>query len=375
MFMHGVSYLIFLFFILVNLNTIFAERHLSSFNFHFQYTGDFVENFSGGIDRGFAYLGLTNMTMLFNTENAQLWEGGSFFINIADTHGSMPSADLIGDYQGISNIEAGNHFMLYECWYQQKLGSTVMTVGIQDLNASFMTNDAGSSFINSSFALPPSFSANFPAPVFPHTALGVMVQGPVYPSLHWNAAIYDGTVEECNQSLHSFPWIYMKHNGWLAIGEINTDHSLIPAYSGKYEIGISVRHAKDATCGTFLNYQGYAVANQEIYQANHQHLFSFFQLGYAPLKINEASLFVSTGLTLKGVNLQRPNDEFGCGVAYVRLRNKPFKTETTFESYYSVSLTSFMTIKPDLQYIFHPSKSINAIQNDLVGLIRIQLKL
>lgn len=375
--MHGVlQYIILLVFILFNLNTIFAERPSSFLTLHFQYTGDFVGNVSGGIRQGFSYLGLANLTLLVDTKKAKAWKGGYFFVNLADTHGSMPSNNLIGDYQGISNIEAGNHFMLYECWYQQQFGATSMTIGIQDLNASFMTNDAGNSFINSSFALPPSFSANFPAPIFPHTAVGILIQSSINKTpFHWNAAIYDGTTEECNESLHSFPSFFTKQKGWLAIAELIADHSFISHLSGKYTIGMSLRHAHDDMTEEFANYQGYAALNQELYKQKFFRLITFSQVGYAPLKINDAPFFVSTGVVMKGMNHQRKSDEMGCGMAYVRLRNRPFKSETTVEGYYSLSISSSLLLKPDIQYIVHPSRTAVNIHNALVGMMRLQLKL
>ncbi|MGC9150376.1 MAG: carbohydrate porin [Microbacter sp.] len=375
--MHGLVYSVILLFVFFNLNVIFAQQHaLSSFNVHFQYTGDLAGNVSGGIHRGFDYLGLANLTMLFDMENAGAWKGGSFFVNIADTHGAMPSNTMIGDFQGVTNIEAGNHLMLYECWYQQKIGATSMTIGVQDLNVSFMTNDAGSSFINSSFALPPSFSANFPAPIFPHTAFGLMIQTQIpNTSLQWNGAMFDGTVEECNQSLHPFSRIFTKQNGWLAITELLDNHSLLPHRSGKYTMGFSLRHAKDSLMNSVVNFQGYAVMNQEIYHKEFQQLITFSQIGYAPMKMNDAPFFVSAGVVLKGVNHRRKNDELGCGVAYVRLRNRSFKAETALEGYSAVSISSKFILKPDLQYIIHPSRTELKLSNALLGMVRVQLKL
>jgi len=91
------------------------------FKFNASYIGDIVSNFRGGIRTGTTYLGLANIKAGFNTETANWWKGGRMFVNIGNTHGGEPSATLVGDFQGISNIEAGNLSFLYELWYKQKL--------------------------------------------------------------------------------------------------------------------------------------------------------------------------------------------------------------------------------------------------------------
>ena len=80
----------------------------SPFSYEASYTGDLVSNFKGGIKTGTAYLGLANLKAGFDTEKARWWKGGQLFVNVGNTHGGEPSATLVGDFQGISNIEAGS---------------------------------------------------------------------------------------------------------------------------------------------------------------------------------------------------------------------------------------------------------------------------
>jgi len=83
------------------------------FSFEASYIGDVVSNFSGGIKKGTTYLGLANIKASFNTETANFWKGGKAYLNIGNTHGGEPSTNLIGDFQGVSNIEAGNLTFMY----------------------------------------------------------------------------------------------------------------------------------------------------------------------------------------------------------------------------------------------------------------------
>ena len=100
-------------------------------SFYGSYKGDFVSNLNGGIKTGSTYLGLADLFLELNTENAGLWKGGTFMLHGANTHGGEPSANLIGDLQVVSNIEAGNHTFLYELWYSQTFGNVHTTIGLQ----------------------------------------------------------------------------------------------------------------------------------------------------------------------------------------------------------------------------------------------------
>ena len=137
------------------------------------YKGDFVTNFRGGIQTGSTYLGLADLFLHFDTEKAGLWKGGEFLIHGANSHGGEPSANLIGDLQVVSNIEAGNHTFLYECWFKQKFANVTATIGLQDLNAEFAASDVGSLFLNSSFGVHSVISDNILAPIFPLTSPGI----------------------------------------------------------------------------------------------------------------------------------------------------------------------------------------------------------
>ncbi|MFZ4726571.1 MAG: carbohydrate porin, partial [Paludibacter sp.] len=150
-----------------------SDVKLSAFDYEASYLGDLVTNFHGGIKTGITYLGFANVKTGFNTQKANWWRGGLFIMNIGNTHGGEPSANLVGDFQGISNIEAGNHTFIYELWYKQHIGTVDFTVGLQDLNANFAASKNGALYTNSSFGIQSSISDNISIPVFPLTALGV----------------------------------------------------------------------------------------------------------------------------------------------------------------------------------------------------------
>ena len=170
-----------------------STKQASPFLFTASYIGENVFNLSGGIKTGYNYLGFANLNLTFDTEKAGLWKHGVFFINAANTHGKTPSENLFGDLQIASNIEAGNHTYLQELWYRRRLEKVELTVGLQDMNAEFANTENGGLFLNSSFGIPPTFSLNLHAPIFPLTSLGITAKWQISDRFIWLNGVYDGT--------------------------------------------------------------------------------------------------------------------------------------------------------------------------------------
>ncbi|MBP1663029.1 MAG: Carbohydrate-selective porin OprB [Bacteroidetes bacterium] len=212
-------------------------KNSSPFTFEASYIGDLVSNFSGGIKTGTTYLGLANIKTGFDTEKANWWKGGEFFINVGNTHGGEPSANLVGDFQGVSNIEAGNLTFMYELWYRQTLGKFDITVGLQDLNANFAVSEYGGLFTNSSFGIHSSIADNISSPIFPLTALGTILQYKISDTFNWQAAFFDGTPDDFETNPYNIQWKLGKDQGLLAVTEFQVGKSLIQDREAVYKLG------------------------------------------------------------------------------------------------------------------------------------------
>jgi porin len=347
----------------------------NSFTYQFSYTSDLLYNTSGGIKQKTAYLGLANFMIGFDTQAAHAWQGGTFFINLANTHGNEPSKNLIGDFQGLTNIEAGNHTMLYEFWYRQTASTYSFTIGLQDMNMTFMSNDIACSFINSSFAIHPTLSKNIPAPIYPLTALGMMFNWSVTPSVDCKIALYDGTPESFIQNPYNLKWNFNKRNGWLFISEFDKKGSLLQDMAGSYKIGFYFHQSENIQLMKQTDYGIYSIINQQLIKTRTCTISFFSQIGIAPKTTNKNPYFLSLGITSKGFLHNRPNDEIGIGCAHAILRYTNVKNETALETYYAVQLNKIFYIKPDIQYIIHPSGEDQYLANALVGILRFGIHL
>jgi len=343
-----------------------SSKNASPFKFEASYIGDVVSNFSGGIKKGTVYLGLANLKAGFNTETALWWKGGEAFVNIGNTHGGEPSAYLIGDFQGVSNIEAGDLTFLYELWYRQVLGKMSFTLGLQDLNADFATSENGALFTNSSFGIQSSISDNTPVPIFPLTALGVNVKWNISNDYLAQIAVFDGTPDDFKTNPYNTNWKLSKDQGYLVVAEFQVKKSLLKGKSGMYKLGVYFHEHNDSIALEQENGGIYLTLDQQITK----NIFVFSQIGLSPKKINKNNHFYSFGLNCKNLFRNRPNDMLGVAVAYAGIDRNAVGSETALELTYRFEVCKNIYIRPDIQYIINPAGTDVKLDNAFVGFIR-----
>jgi porin len=346
-----------------------ASQH-SAFDWEIHYIGDLVSNFDGGIKPGTMYLGLANLKLNFDLENAGWLKGGELFVNFANTHGEKPSEKLVGDFQGISNIEAGNLTFFYELWYKQRLGDLTLTAGFQDLNVAFASTESGSIFTNSSFGIQSSISDNIPTPIFPITALGLLLEWKIDSIYSIHTAIFDGTPDHYKRNPVNLNWKLSEQVGFLTIGELRILKSFFENKIGIYKFGGYFYNHNDDTPIEQKNYGFYFIADQTFYTSQGYILSLFSQIGLSPKSKNIHNHFYSLGLNCKGI-FGRTNDQAGLAVAYAGINRNALDSETALELTYLYQINEFIYLKPDIQYIINPSGTGRKLENALVGFLRL----
>jgi porin len=363
-----------LFFITSGSYSRIAAQTESSLSFNASYIGDWVTNLHGGIKTGSTYLGLANLKLGFDTEKARWWKGGSFFINAGNTHGGEPSTRLVGDFQGVSNIEAGNLTFMYELWYKQQIGRVELTAGLQDLNVNFAATSYGSVFNNSSFGIQSSIADNIPSPIFPLTALGVSLQWNISSSISWKMALFDGTPDDYQSNPNNIHWKLSKNDGYLAISEWQLATSLIRGLEGEYKLGIYAHRHNDSTQVALHNHGIYLIADQQIIKTHNGGVGLFSQLGLTPRK-NSNNYYCSLGVNWQAPFSSRPDDECGIAFAYAGMHdNNGIGGELSIEALYKAQLTKNIYLKPDIQYVINPAGTDTKLPNALVGMVRIGIE-
>ncbi|MDR0940646.1 MAG: carbohydrate porin [Bacteroidales bacterium] len=360
----------------------YAQQELpekeNPFSFEASYVGDAYGNAAGGLKTGGGYMGMGNMKIGFDTEKARWWKGGSFFINGASIHGKSLSEEFLGDLQIASNIDAGTHTYLHELWFKQSFKKFSFTVGLQDLNAEFLTSDNAGEFINSSFGVPPTVSCNVPAPIFPLPGLGITAQWNITNTFAWQTTVFDGCQTDFDDNPYNINWKPSKDDGVLVVSELLSTVNFREK-EGRYKLGVyyhSGLHEFDeqtqARNSIFKhNYGFYIIADQTVFEQEKQKIGLFMQIAAATEKQNEHSYYLGLGGNYYGIFSKAGKDVLGLAVASVDLKHR--KNETALEMYYKWQFNDNFAIQPDIQYIINPSGTDEKLSNALAGILRLHI--
>lgn len=345
---------------------------VSPLHFETSYLADWYVNIAGGIKSGNRYLGMTNIKGLLNTEDAGLHKGGSIFINAANTHGRSPSAELTGDFQVASNIEAGYLTYLHELWYRQELGRSTFIVGLQDLNSEFAVNDVSSDLLNSSFGIHSSISSNMPVPIFPLTALGIQWHYNFNDRFTYKMAFFDGLPDDFSINPHNIRWRFKKDDGYLWFNELS--YTIDKPLPGSVKAGFYYHNAHNIAYvheniriseGHPENHGFYLTADQQIMQKADKSMSIFVQAGITPANKNNNSFYTGCGVSYSG--LFSVDDVMALGIAHASLVNR---AETTIELTWKRSLCQHIFIQPDFQFIINPSGTNSELRDAYVFILR-----
>lgn len=355
---------------------------------------DFVSIYKGGMIHKDTWMGRFDFGVTISTEKVGLYKGGMFHVSMMNAHGGLkPTADMIGDLQVVSNIEAPRSTRLYEGWYQQLFLDDKISalVGLHDMNADFSVSEYASVFINGAFGITPSISANTGASLYPMPAPGARLR--ISPNEHVDilTGIYDGNPGDPNVNVHSTHFPLNSKNGVFSIAE-GQYHYKIPVMdglSGTVKVGFwhNNRNVEDVSSiddnGDPVlhddNYGGYAVVDQMLYKENDdQGLGIFFMGGGAPQNRNLVGHHIAGGVNYTGLIPNRDSDVVGVAVtnSYLspkfRTANDRERAETTVEVTYKARITDDLFIQPDIQYVRTPNGD-KAIKNASVFTLRTEI--
>ncbi len=348
-------------------------------------TQDVTSNLSGGAQTGETQLGLINLDFAMNTENMNLWKGGTFKVHIQNTYGGRPTEKFVGDLQVYNNIENGNHTYLYQLWYRQSLGDLSLLLGKHDMNAQFFTSGMAGTYINSSFGIMPLASLNVPVSIFPNTTLGLTGHYTINPNMSVQAGIYNGIPGEITQSNFGTDLNLGFDHGFFYIGEFHLKNPF-EALSGTYKVG-AFHHSGSFSTPTKNSRQQpgaggvYFMADQMLTSAGkdgRKGLGTFLQLGYSPDVSSINDFYWAFGMNYTGLLHPGGKDEAGLALAHAsaqdrlaEAREKELRRcETVVEFTYRYAITDQITLQPDIQYIIHPGMN-PGLENAWAGTFRI----
>lgn len=309
--------------------------------------------------------------------------GPKLFFNLMNLHGAKPSEDYIGDLQVISNIEAGNHFGLFEGYLEQSFGHHQIKAGLQDLNATFLFTEPALAFSNSSFGIMPSVSANVACSIFPLSSLGISY---TYQQPHWNLklAVFDGNPGSYESNRLNLNPVISHQEGALLISEL--EHDFKSNQNTYLKVG-TYWHTSDfegmKSTAVFYrnNYGAYFLFSQNLFHTNDMPpaMQFFLKGGIAPADRNMISSFIGAGCLFNTITHLFDSDQIGVAIGRVNLSKSYSEMNDNYESYetvldlfYGIDFLGYFRIQPSVQYIINPG-ALSDHHNAFVSIVRAQI--
>lgn len=401
----GISaFLITLCFIFLQPYISFAQPSADSkdpFLLNVAYKGEFWGNFAGGADTGIRYLDNLDVNLEINFGALPLGLKGTtvYVYGLGNQGGSI--SELVGDVQGLSNIETANSWRIFEVWAQKKffLANSSILVGLYDMNSEFNVLNSSLVFINSSHGLDAALALSgvLGPSTFPYTSVGSRIK--INPLGGWvlQAAVLDG-IPSNPANPQGTKIFFREQDGLLFLAEMGLysigrqqlqlrnrttrlQHLLgRGAGGGRYKFALggwaySKKREGWKSDGTGERDMGvYGLGEYQIYlepREPYQGLTIFGRASITNEKANRLAGYIGGGLLYHGLFPERSQDEFGIAIAHainssIYREQSPFlngrpsqQAETGFELTYMAVLTSSVSVQGDVQYIINPNMNPN----------------
>ena len=384
-----------------------------------QETSEVFGNLTGGIRRGAAYDGLTQMSLVLDMAKGFDWDGGTFNVSALQIHGRNLSAEKLLDLQTISGIEANRATRLWELWYQQVFlaGRADVKIGQQSIDQEFISSQYSGLFINTMMGWPMVPSADLFAggPAYPLSSLGLRLRGQPTAALTVLAGVFDdnppGGRFDNDSQLRGAEAAGAKFNlgtgalfiGELqytvnqpALGDLDTGDSA-PGLPGTYKLGawfdtaafpdqrfddtgLSLADPNSSGIARMHrhNFSIYGVVDQVVWRPSpeaQRALAVFARLMGAPGDRNLVDFSVNAGASLKSPLPGRDSDTFGIGYGFAKVSGRasdrdrdtvffsqsftPIRSGEHFlEVTYQYQVAPWWQLQPDFQYIVNPGGGI-----------------
>jgi len=336
------------------------------------YTADVRSDLAGGVSRGARYLDNLDLQVAIDADRLLGWQGARMFVYGIYNNGVSLSR-LVGDVQTISNIETSvRAARLFEAWVERDVGRNAsLKVGLYNLNSEFDTTQSGGLFLISSHGIGPDFSQsgrNGPS-IFPVTSLAV--RGEVKLGEHWlgRVAVLDGVPGDPAHPKRTAIKLSSK-DGALLVGEIDflkggTKAAVgVWAYTAKFDelrrAGTPVDRRNNK--GAYIFAERRLIGNRS---DDPKGLAGWLRFGIAETRFNAIGSYLGGGIVYTGLIPGRVDDQAGLSLAAAnfgdryrdseaRPDRKLAPRETVLEAAYSTIVAPWLSIQPDVQYVFNP---------------------
>jgi porin len=360
------------------------ERADKPVEFSVVYTAELRGNASGGIKRGVRYLDNLDVQVAIDADRLVGWRGARLFAYAIYNNG-QPLSELVGDNQGVSNIETDvKAVRLFEAWVEQDVGNKgSIKAGLYNVNSEFDTTQSGGLFLLSSHGIGPDLSQSGRSgpSIFPRTSLAI--RGAVALGEHWlaRAAVLDGVPDDPAHPRRTAIKLSAR-DGALVVGEIDYLNGGTKAaigawsYTARFERIAPNASSGHGNKGAYIFAEHRLVGNRSDDAAG---LAGWLRFGLADARYNPIGRYLGGGLVYSGLGSNRKGDQIGISFAAAEYGSRyrvsqrlagadQGAREIVFEAVYNVAIASWLSVQPDAQYILNPSGNRDVEDAVVIGL-------
>lgn len=300
---------------------------------------------------------------------------------------------LVGDAQGVSNIEGPVHALrLIEAWAEWHLGndSHSLRYGLYDANSEFDVMPTAGLFIGSSHGMGREFSqtGEHGPSTFPVTSLALRHQWRIDAAWTWRTALLDGVPGDPRHPERTTIRL-SRDDGALFLTEIARGTSRLRKLAlGLWQYTVEFDHLLEVDAGATpvhhrTNRGAYAFGDVALIparQAEHgdvpPRLSAFVRVGVANGDLNRFDRYLGAGLVLRGLIGE---DELGIAIArayagdayrsLAALAGTPKdRVESNIELTWRIPVAEWLVVQSDVQYIINPGTDPRLRDTLVVGL-------
>lgn len=388
------------------------------------YKIDYLNNLRGGIGKGSR--SMTNLDLKMHADLDKLWglAGTTAYVHVLDNRGSGINADKIGSQMGATNIEVPlPTARIFHAWVEKSFldEQWALLAGLYPIDSEFSVVDSAGVFLHPAYGASQDLSQTRGPSIFNNSAFGLRLKWQSEDkSLYAMGAVLDGipgdpdrpkrTAIRFNKGDGSFSIVEI---GWkpLESGHLfepsgpervlqtpeTKAHEKYEGYS-KYAAGLwrYSNRAEDVfdldTAGNPLqrfSWGGHLLAERSLFSFggdSARHLTGFFRYTFADGNSTAIESQINLGINVRGLFANRSDDVFGLAWSEGRLGSKYRRAqlrdsgsdtahaEHAVELTYRASLTPWLAIQPNLQWISHPGGAATAPRATVAG-FRLELQL
>lgn len=297
---------------------------------------------------------------LINTSILNFDSRHSFNLTLMLTHGGEPSANIVGDLQTFSNLEAGFLYGFNELFYQYEHNDFRLKIGQQDINSDFMVTTNGLFYTHSSFGIDPLSTINMPAPTYPVTAFSISTRFKLKSSVFLQLGIFDGQFALPKNDFLTIDWSMSKNQGLIYViePEINLLKGRWTQKVGFYHHSGLFSKKSDGTMTRGLS-TFYLTGDIQLKQWGEKSLDMFYQFSTSTSAVSDLDYYYGAGLKITNPFGTDSENELGVALGHAST-NTQFQSvrdfygisgETAIELSYKTRINSWFEFQPYFQYI------------------------